>query len=118
SNDPFHYTNLNAIMDSTRFPSNFSRPALGFRSQLGIRLATQMRKMTLEDVVRLKHSNRMLAGERLADDLLAAVRASSPTPEVAAAAEILAKWDRTTNPESRGGVLFEAWYTRHLQGGD
>lgn len=118
SNDPFHYTNLNAIMDSTRFPSNFSRPALGFRSQLGIRLATQMRKMTLEDVVRLKHSYRMLAGERLADDLLAAVRASSPEPAVAAAADVIARWDGTTDPTSRGGVLFEAWYTRHLQGGD
>ena len=118
SNDPFHYTNLNAIIDSTRFPSNFSRPALGFRSQLGIRLATEIRKMTLEDVVRLKYSNRMFAGERLADDLIAAVRASSPSPAVAAAAEMIAKWDRTTNPDSRGGVLFEAWYNRHLQGGE
>lgn len=117
SNDPFHYTNLNVIMDSTRFPSNFSRPALGFRSQLGVRLATQMRKMTLEDVVRLKHSYRMLAGERLADDLVAAVRAGTPEPAVSEAAEMLAKWDRTTEPSSRGGVLFEAWYTRHLQGG-
>jgi acyl-homoserine-lactone acylase len=116
SNDPFHYTNLNAIIDSTRFPSNFSRPALGFRTQLGIRLATQQAKMTLEDVVRLKHSYRMLAGERFVDDLLAAVRGASPSPEVAAAAEMLARWDRTTAPASRGGVLFERWYTRHLQG--
>jgi acyl-homoserine-lactone acylase len=85
SNDPFHYTNLNAILDSTRFPPNFSRPALGFRSQLGIRLSTQMPKMSLEDVVTLKHSYRMLAGA--ADDLLAAVRASSPSATVAAAAD-------------------------------
>jgi acyl-homoserine-lactone acylase len=116
SNDPFHYTNLNAIIDSTRFPSNFSRPALGFRTQLGIRLATEQAKMTLEDVVRLKHSYRMLAGERLVDDLLAAVRVHAATPAVVAAAEMLARWDRTTAPDARGGVLFEAWYNRHLQG--
>lgn len=116
SNDPFHYTNLNAIIDSLRFPSNFSRPALGFRTQLGIRLATQERKMSLEDVVRLKHSYRMLAAERFTDDLIAAVRASSPAPLVAAAADLLARWDRTTAPDARGGVLFEAWYNRHLQG--
>lgn len=116
SNDPFHYTNLNAIIDSLRFPSNFSRPALGFRTQLGIRLATQERKMSLEDVVRLKHSYRMLAGERFTDELLAAVRAGSPSPAVAQAAALLARWDRTTAPDSRGGVLFEAWYNRHLQG--
>jgi len=118
SNDPFHFTNLQAIIDSTRFPSNFSRPALGFRTQLGIRLATERPKMTLEDVVRLKHSYRMLAGERFADDLVSAVRASSPAPEVLAAAEMLSKWDRTTAPASRGGVLFEVWYGRHLQGGE
>jgi acyl-homoserine-lactone acylase len=116
SNDPFHHTNLNAIIDSLRFPSNFSRPALGFRTQLGIRLATQERRMSLEDVVRLKHSYRMLAGERFTDDLLAAVRAGSPSPAVAQAAALLERWDRTTAPGSRGGVLFEAWYNRHLQG--
>lgn len=118
SNDPFHFTNLNAIIDSTRFPSNFSRPALGFRTQMALRLVTQIPKMTLEDVVRLKHSYRMLAGERFTDDLLAAVRSSSPSPDVVAAAEMLARWDRTTGPDSRGGVLFEAWFNRHLQGGD
>ncbi|MEO6447569.1 MAG: penicillin acylase family protein [Gemmatimonadaceae bacterium] len=118
SNDPFHYTNLRAIMDSTRFPSNFSRPALGFRTQLGIRLATAEARMTLEDVVRLKHSYRMLAGERFADDLVAAVRAQSAAPHVVAAADMLERWDRTTAPGSRGGVLFELWYNRHLQGGD
>ena len=118
SNDPFHYTNLNAIIDSTRWPSNVSGPALGFRSQLALRLVTEKPKMTLEDVVALKHSYRMLAAERLADDLLAAVRAANPAPEVAAAAEMLARWDRRAAPASRGGVLFEAWYNRHLQGGE
>ncbi|MCC6773541.1 MAG: penicillin acylase family protein [Gemmatimonadaceae bacterium] len=118
SNDPFHYTNLNAIIDSTRFASNFSRPALGFRTQLALRLVTEQAKMSLEDVMRLKHSYRMLAGERFADDLLSAVRASSPAPAVATAAEMLGRWDRTTAPDSRGGVLFEVWYNRHLQGGE
>lgn len=118
SNDPFHYTNLNAVIDSSRYPSNFSRPAMGFRTQLGVRLATEKRKMSLEDVVQLKHSYRMMAGERFADDLLAAVRAAPMTPAVAAAAATLSAWDRTTGHDSRGGVLFEAWYNRHLAGGE
>jgi len=29
---------------------------------------------------------------------------------------MLAQWDRTTAPDSRGGILFELWYNRHLQG--
>ena len=118
SNDPFHYTNLNAIIDSTRYPSNFPRPALGLRSQLGLRLVTQQKKVSLEDVVRLKHSYRMLAAERFLDDLLSAVGAGQPTGDVAAAAGVLRAWDRTSAPDSRGGVLFEAWFLRHLQGGE
>lgn len=118
ANDPFHFTNLNAIIDSLRFPSNFSRPALGFRSQLSLRLATQMPKMSLEDVVKLKHSYRMLAGERLADDLITAVRASAQSPAVTSALAMIERWDRTTAPASQGGVLFEVWYNRHLQGGE
>ena len=55
ANDPFHYTNLHAIHDSTRFPDPFPRPALGLRSQLSLRLAQHQRKMSLEDVVRLKY---------------------------------------------------------------
>lgn len=118
SNDPFHFTNLQAVMDSSVWPSNFSRPSLGFRTQLALRLVTSEPKMSLEDVMRLKHSYRMLAGERFTDELLTAVRASSPTPEVAQAADMLAKWDRTTAPDARGGVLFEIWFNRYVQGGD
>ncbi len=118
SNDPFHFTNLQAVMDSTIWPSNFSRPSLGFRTQLALRLVTSQAKMSLEDVMRLKHSYRMLAGERFTDELVTAVRAASPSPAVAQAADMLARWDRTTAPVSRGGVLFELWYNRYVQGGD
>ena len=113
-NDPYHFTNLNAVLDSTRWPDYFSRPALGLRSQLALRLVTSQRRMSLEDVVRLKHDTRMLLSERVRDDLVAAVRATNPAGEAAEAIALIEQWDGTTAPESRGGTLFEAWFRRYL----
>lgn len=118
ANDPFYYTNLNAIFDSTRFPANFSRPALGLRSQLSLSLVTQMKKMSLEDVVRLKFSPRMLAAERFKDDLIAAVRVTNPAGEVADAVQLLEQWDNTVASDTRGSTLFETWFERYLRPDD
>jgi acyl-homoserine-lactone acylase len=45
-----------------------------------------------------------------------AVRASSPTPDVAKAIVLIAAWDGTVAPGSRGGVLFETWWRRYTAG--
>jgi acyl-homoserine-lactone acylase len=115
ANDPFYYTNLNAIFDSTKFPANFSRPALGLRSQMSLSLVTQMKKMSLEDVIRLKFSPRMMAAERFKDDLIAAVQATNPTGEVADAVQLLEQWDNTVASDTRGSTLFETWFERYLR---
>jgi acyl-homoserine-lactone acylase len=114
ANDPFHYTNLNAIVDSVRFQNNFPKPALGLRTQLSLDLVQRQRKMSLEDVVRLKHDYRMLLAARVKADLIAAVRGADPTGEVAAAIALIERWDNTTAPDSRGGTLFEAWFRRYM----
>jgi acyl-homoserine-lactone acylase len=114
ANDPFHYTNLNAVMDSTRWPDNFSRPYLGLRSQQSLRLVTSRRRVSLEDVVRLKHDYTMLLAERVKDDLVTAVRATNPQGEVADAIGLIERWGGTVAPDVRGGTLFEAWFRRYL----
>ena len=117
ANDPFHFTNLESPIDSSRFPPpDFPGPSLSLRSQLSLLLVTEQPKVTLDDVVRLKHSTRMLAGERFADDLIAAVRATSPSGDVAEALALVEAWDRTASPGARGAVLFDEWYRQYLRG--
>lgn len=114
ANDPFHYTNLNAVMDSTRWPDNFSRPYLGLRSQLSLRLVTSRPRVSLEDVVRMKHDPTMLLAERVRADLVTAARATNPAGEMADAIALIERWDGTVAAESRGGTLFETWFRRYL----
>jgi len=114
-NDPFHYTNLNETFPAEGFPDNFSEPALGLRSQHALALIGGREKLSLEDVVRLKHSYRMLLADRVKDELLAALRAAAATPAADSAAALLEGWDNTVAPESRGGTLFEIWWRRYEQ---
>ncbi len=116
-NDPPHFTNLLEPMDPARLPVTVPPPSLSLRSQMALQLLTTAPKnLTLEDVVRLKHNYHMLLADRVKADLLAAVRSAADTA-LSAAADILARWDNSAAPDSRGGVLFEAWWRRYLQAG-
>lgn len=118
ANDPFHYTNLNAVLNPTDFPANFPGPTLRLRSQHSLQLVHNRRRFSLEEIVELKHSMRMLLADRVKDDLITAVRATNPDSVVAAAIGLIEAWDNTVAPESRGGVLFELWFERYMSGED
>ena len=116
-NDAPYYTNMRAPLDWQHVPSYYPPPRLGLRSQLAIDLIDHDDKMSLEDVVKLKHSYRMLLADRVRDDLVRAVRAANPTGDVARGIEVVAAWDKTVAPASRGGVLFETWWRRYAARG-
>ena len=115
-NDPPYHTNLRQVLDRAKYPANFPEPVLRLRSQMAVTLIDPQKKLSLEDVIALKHSYRMLLADRVKDDLLAAVKASSPDAATASAAQMLAKWENAAAPTSRGAVLFESWWRLYTQG--
>ena len=112
-NDSPHFTNMREPVDTTNKYPNFEKPELLLRSQLAIQLIGGNDKMTLEDVIKRKHSYRMLLADRVKPDLIAAVKATKPTGDTAAALALLEKWDNTAAPESRGAMLFEVWWNQY-----
>jgi acyl-homoserine-lactone acylase len=113
-NDPFHYTNLHQILDPSDFPPYFPEPRLTLRSQHALELIDNDRKLTLEEVVDLKHSMRMLLADRIKEDLIVAVRSSKPERNVKRAIRLIESWDNTVAAESRGAELFRAWFEHYL----
>lgn len=113
-NDAPHYGNLNTVLDTAKYPANVERGELRLRSQLALQLIANQRKLSLEDVVVLKHNMRMLLADRVKPDLLKAVRAAPQTDALASAAKILAAWDNTVAPNSKGGVLFQSFWQRYV----
>jgi acyl-homoserine-lactone acylase len=72
-NDAPYHTNLQQVLDRAKYPANMPEPSLRLRSQLSVELIDNTRKMSLEQVMALKNSYRMLLADRVKDDLLAAV---------------------------------------------
>ncbi|MEL7122495.1 MAG: penicillin acylase family protein [Bacteroidota bacterium] len=112
-NDPFHFTNLNKILQPDDYPDYFPRPRLRQRSQHSLLLIDNNDKMSLEDVVDKKHSMRMLLADQLKEDLLTHLKKSKPKKEVKNAMSHLKKWDNTVAAASRGGLLFEYWWNAY-----
>jgi acyl-homoserine-lactone acylase len=112
-NDSPHYTNLNRILDHDAFSFWVQQPQLRLRSQHALEILHNDRVFSLEDVIAAKHSMRMLLADRVKDDLVAAVRRTAPAAEIAQAIDFLAAWDNTVAADSRGGLLFETWWTRY-----
>jgi acyl-homoserine-lactone acylase len=117
-NDPFHFTNMHEILPPEDFPSYFDEPAFRLRSQHSHEILHNDRVFSLEDVVELKNSERMILADRVKDDLIEAVRASGPEGDVALAIELLEEWDNTVARDSRGGLLFENWWNRYVTTAD
>jgi acyl-homoserine-lactone acylase len=115
-NDSHHFTNIREKVDTINRYPGFEQPHLLLRSQLAIELIGGNNKFSLEDVVKAKHSYKMLLADRVKPDLIAAVKATKPTGDVAAALAMMTKWDNTSAPDSKGGTLFEIWWGRYSQG--
>ncbi len=113
SNDAPYYTNLHAVLDTIKYPAYFERPDLGLRTQLALQLIDNSRKLSLSDMMTLKHSMRMLLADRVKRDLIAAARVSSPDSAMLNAVAVLQRWDNTVSPDSRGSTLFDAWFRRY-----
>jgi len=115
-NDSPHFANVRQPINLVNAFPNMEPPMLRLRSQLGIQLIDHNRKLSLEDVVRIKHDYRMLLADRVKPDLLTALAAVPVAGAVAEAAQVLRRWNNTAAPDSRGGVLFDIWWTRYSQG--
>jgi acyl-homoserine-lactone acylase len=109
ANDSPDYSNMNVRLGRDTVAPNIPEPSLRLRSQLSLDLAHNAGVLTLEGMVELKHSPRMLMAERLVDGLITAAERSETSSDLSQAVDVLREWDRTAATESRGGVLFKTW---------
>ena len=65
-------------------------------------------KLSFDDFIARKRSVHSLAADRLLPELLAQAK-DSTDPEILRAADVLSRWDRNFEADSRGTLLFEEW---------
>ena len=97
------------LLESSKYPAYMSPPNMGatlFRTKRSLRMLTENPKMSYEQLIANKLSTRMEIADAVLPDLLKAAEGSTVTA-VKEAAAILTKWDRLTETDSRGAVLFK-----------
>ncbi len=113
SNDPPWTSTFPPVLKAEDYPPYLAPPSLAYasdilRSQRSIKLLKDAEKLTLEDVIEKKFSSRLEMADRILEILIPTAKALA-NPIGIEAAEVLAKWDRQTNTNSRGAVLFYLW---------
>ncbi len=108
ANDPPWSATYPTIYEPEDFQQSLSPRGVPFRPQSSIRLIDESEKLSFEEFIARKHSTRMELAERLLDDLIPAAREHGGKL-AHQAADVLEAWDRNSNADSRGAVLFMAW---------
>jgi acyl-homoserine-lactone acylase len=111
ANNPPQFVSLQDPIDMTPFPPEFERGSLGLRPQLALQLLESRAQHSVQDVIDLKYSTRMLLAERIRPELVATVREAASAPaDAIAGADVLESWDGRVSAESRGALLFQRFW--------
>jgi acyl-homoserine-lactone acylase len=108
ANDPPWTTTFPTAIAVEDYPSYIAPQGMDFRPQRSARMLAEDSKISLAEMIAYKHSTRMQIADRLLDDLIPALRQEG-SPLALKVADVLNKWDRQTNADSQGAVLFATW---------
>jgi acyl-homoserine-lactone acylase len=116
ANDPPWTTTFPEAFDADEFPAYMAPRFMHARAQRSAEMLANDDSLTFEEAVAYKLSNRVGLADRILDDLAAAVDAHGDS-EAKAAMAVLEAWDRTVDTDSRGGVLFKAFFLQMISRG-
>lgn len=109
ANDPPWTSTYPVTLNPDNFPSYMAPNYMSLRSQRAVNLVKNDPSITFDELVAYKLNTGMEAADRFLDDLLAAVR-KHPDTTAQKAAAVLKRWDKQTNGDSKGAVLFAHWF--------
>ncbi len=115
TNEPPWWTTLPPL-DASKYPAYVAPPKMGntlFRTKRSLHMITEQAKISYDALVGYKLSTRMELADAVLPDLFEAA-ARSTDPVVKEAAAVLAAWDRSTDINSRGAVLFRMFADQYF----
>lgn len=111
ANDPPWTCTYPVALDPKKFPAYMSPVGMGLRPQRAVNMIKNDASVSFEKLVGYKLNTEMEAADRFLDDLLVAIE-QYPDSLALRAATVLKAWDKCTNADSRGAVLFEQWFLK------
>ena len=113
TNDPPWTSTFPSQLKAKDYAENLAGASLAeapniFRSQRSIKLLQEKKKISFAEMIDDKFSSRLEMADRVLPFLIPAAKLLA-NPLGLEAAEVLEKWDRQTNIDSRGAALFTLW---------
>jgi acyl-homoserine-lactone acylase len=112
ANDPPWTTTFPPALNPNRFPAYMSPRFMSFRAQRSARMILEDDQISFEEMIRYKYSTRVELADRILNDLIQSARREGSETAMRAA-DVLERWDRQTEANSRGAALFILW-TREM----
>lgn len=108
ANDPPWTTTFPPQVFPEDYPPYMAPVEFGLRAQESARMLMENETLSFDHFIELTQSTRMNLADRILDDLIEAINFyGSDTGK--RAAEVLSSWDRNSNADGRGAVLFAEW---------
>lgn len=108
ANDPPWTSTFPPALNPNNYPAYMAPRFMSLRAQRSAKMLLEKTKISFEEMIADKFSSRMELSDRILPDLIVAAQKGSS--EIGRqAADVLAKWDRKTEANSKGAVLFAAW---------
>jgi acyl-homoserine-lactone acylase len=111
ANDPPWNCTYPAELDFQKFPAYLSPQEMELRPQRAIDMIKHDSSVSFDDLIGFKLNTGMEAADRFLDDLILAVK-QYPDSSAVKASLVLQQWDRRTDSNSRGAVLFSTWFAK------
>jgi acyl-homoserine-lactone acylase len=111
SNDPPWNCTYPGILDPHKYPAYISPEEMELRPQRAVNMIKDVPSVTYDELIGFKLNTGMEGADRFLGDLLAAA-GHYPDSTAAKAAAVLRKWDKKTDSDSRGAVLFATWFDK------
>jgi acyl-homoserine-lactone acylase len=108
ANDPPWTCTLPMVLDPNDYPSYMAPQYMPFRPQRSARMLMEDDSIEFDELVSYKLSTRLELADRLLDDLFIAID-QSDSEKAKEAKIILEKWDRSSDADSKGMLLFYNW---------
>lgn len=108
SNDPPWNAAWPATLDPAPYASEIPADRVSLRMARGIRMLSDTRKLSFDELIADKWSTRSELADRILPDLLEAAQRYGDDL-ARQAAQVLAHWDRCVDAASRGALLFLNW---------
>lgn len=97
-----------AVLDPSKFPAYMAPQSMFLRPQRAVNMVLNNHSITYNQLIDIKLNTGVEAADRFLDDLIKAVD-QYPDSTALSAVAVLKAWDRKTEAESKGAVLFTKW---------